>query len=333
MNLNYVDYKITADLKKIFLVTNEVSGWRYSAFADYYIFDTVTKLTKPLQSSKSSKTISNSIGSGLVSLLVLSPTGNNVAWVRDNDLFFTYNGTEYQITNDGSRNIINGISDWVYEEEVFSSNIATWISNDGTAIAFLKFDDTKVREYELQFYAKMGENSYPEQVDLKYPKAGTENPLVDLYITVLDKNLNVNTAIIEFGSDCFKRNDRLFTQINWIDQNSSFLVRIMNRIQNKQKLYLVSHNTEKNVWVPQLIRDEKTIDGSWYELRQPLHVVKHKNENPRYIEIMENDDGFAHIAYFKDIFDKKPVWITSGSYEVTNVNSINVDSNKMYLIG
>jgi hypothetical protein len=90
------------------------------------------------------------------------PQGHNIAWVRDNDLFVTLDGTkEIRITTDGSKNIINGIADWVYEEEVLARHEASWFSDDGKSLAFIKFNDSNVKEYELQYYSKFGENSYP----------------------------------------------------------------------------------------------------------------------------------------------------------------------------
>ena len=110
---------------------------------------------------------------------------NCQAWVRDNDLFVTIGGnTEIQVTNDGSKNVMNGIADWVYEgallliisadsfvsEEVLASQTAMWFSPGGTALAYLKLDETKVKEYTYPLYEKGSENSYPQTVIVKYPK-------------------------------------------------------------------------------------------------------------------------------------------------------------------
>jgi hypothetical protein len=142
--LRFSDWSFSSDLEKIVLVTNIVTGWRHSFYADYYLHDVNTKETRLLPFKKASKDIPNQIGSGLVALVLWSPIGHNIAWVRDNDLYVTSNDAEFQLTFDGSKNIINGISDWVYEEEVLASRTATWWSLDGTALAFVKFDDTNV---------------------------------------------------------------------------------------------------------------------------------------------------------------------------------------------
>jgi hypothetical protein len=83
-------------------------------------------------------------------------------------LFVTINAkTEIRITSDGSPNVINGIADWVYEEEVFGSHSALWFSPDGTKIAYLKFDESKVMDHRLQYFL---EKQYPHDLLLKYPK-------------------------------------------------------------------------------------------------------------------------------------------------------------------
>lgn len=92
------------------------SGWRHSSFAHYDLYDLETKKTQPLAKSKPDPPIPGVLGSGKQSLIVPSPEGHAVAWVRDNDLYLTLNGeTEIRVTKDGSKNIINGIADWVYE--------------------------------------------------------------------------------------------------------------------------------------------------------------------------------------------------------------------------
>lgn len=168
--LGFSDWSFSQDLRQILLTTNRNQGWRHSFFATYWIYDVKNKATRPLAFSESDKKIPNQLGSGQVSLTVWSPIGHNIAWVRDNDLFVTIDDQEFRVTTDGSKNIINGIADWVYEEEVFSEQKATWFGPDGLTVAFVKFNDTLVQEFEIQYYAKYGENQYPNKVDLKYPK-------------------------------------------------------------------------------------------------------------------------------------------------------------------
>lgn len=141
-------------------------GWRYSFTANYWIYDVETKKTRKLSRSMHRK---NNTGNGKTQMVVWSPKGHNLAWVKDNDLFVSVDDTEFQITTDGSHNILNGISDWVYEEEILGNGKSTWFSTNGNSLAFVKYDDTLVREYHLQYYASHGaeESSYPAGIDLK----------------------------------------------------------------------------------------------------------------------------------------------------------------------
>jgi hypothetical protein len=90
-----------------------------------------------------------------------------LAWVRDNDLYVTVDEKEFSLTTDGSHNILNGISDWVYEEEILGDGISTWFSPSGNSLAFIKYDDTNVKEYHLQYYMSHDADEYPAGIDLK----------------------------------------------------------------------------------------------------------------------------------------------------------------------
>lgn len=114
-----------------------------------------------------------------------SPVGNSFIFVYLNNLYYksSPDAEEVQITNDGEASIYNGIPDWVYEEEVFSTNIATWFSADGQKLAFIRFNDTNTRLMKIPIYGPPGhpEFQYPHELSLHYPKAGTPNPTVNLY--------------------------------------------------------------------------------------------------------------------------------------------------------
>ena len=102
-----------------FAIFNSSQEWRHSYFANYWIYDVANNSISRLTKTKSDNADSAHLGNGKISLAIWSPTGHNVAWVRDNDIFATLeNGKEIRITNDGSKNVINGIADWVYEGTV-----------------------------------------------------------------------------------------------------------------------------------------------------------------------------------------------------------------------
>ena len=110
---------------------------------------------------------------------VWAPVGHGLAFVRENDLYVIpdneLDGSKpksIRVTNDGSAVVFNGVPDWVYEEEVFSSDYTMWWSPDGKTIAYLRMDEDKVREYKLQYYNPTNDafesNQYPTELDMRY---------------------------------------------------------------------------------------------------------------------------------------------------------------------
>jgi dipeptidyl aminopeptidase len=330
--LSFSTWSLSPDMSLILLATNVEGGWRHGSFADYFYFDVKAKTLFPLNQSKSDKVIPHEKGSGKISFASFAPTGHHVAWVRDNDLYMTIDGAELRVTTDGSKNIINGISDWVYEEEVLAEQKALWISPDGSAIAFAKFNDTYVKNYELQYYEKYGEDSYPTMIDVKYPKPGSPNPEAFLYIAKIsaDKKSTISTKI-DFGSADFPGNDGIITEVTWVS-TTQVLLRLMNRVQDHQKLFLISQ--KEDTWIAKLIRDEPSPDGAWYNSLNPLYFVKPSSvmnrTSPSYIELTDIG-GYAHLSYFASVDASKPTrWITEGKWEVTQIKGFEPDTGMIY---
>jgi dipeptidyl-peptidase-4 len=119
-----------------------------------------------------------------------SPVGNKVAFVRANNLFIKDldNGKETQVTTDGKNNEIkNGWADWVYEEEFSKANYFEW-NADGSKLAFVRFDESKVKEYSFDEY---NNNLYPDKVTFKYPKAGEDNSILSVHVYDLAGNKTI----------------------------------------------------------------------------------------------------------------------------------------------
>ncbi|KAI9203272.1 dipeptidyl peptidase IV N-terminal region-domain-containing protein [Polychytrium aggregatum] len=340
----YSTFQLSADAKYLLLGTNAEKGWRHSVFADYWIYDTEDKTATKLAQSSSDHHIPNEIGGGKVALALWSPSGHSIAWVRDNDLYVTVDSTvEVRLTHDGSKNIINGISDWVYEEEVLSSHSALWFSPDSTHVAYLKFNETSVPEYHLELFETKGAGSYPKEVSVKYPKAGAHNPIVTLHIaTPSSSNASsldlpvVFDPLHNFGDD-----DRLIVEVNWVDENSRLLVRLTNRVQDTQRLFLVSLTTDQAsglpAWIGTLVREETTPDGAWINQLRPLHVIEPSSAvgraEPSYVELAEDENGYTHIAYYAKVSANKPTsWLTTGPWEVTQISGIDFDRGIIYYI-
>ncbi|KAJ3121511.1 hypothetical protein HK098_003612 [Nowakowskiella sp. JEL0407] len=281
------------------------------------------------------KEIPEEIGQGKVALTIWSPVGHTVAWIRDNDLYVTIDGEkEYQITNDGSKTIINGIADWVYEEEVYGGNVAMWFSLDASRLAFLKFNESSVPDYRVEYYMN-GANPYPREVTIKYPKAGAPNPIATLHIAspYAEKVEHRSLPVIFNENENFADENRLIVEVDWLSSDE-LLVRLMNRVQDYQRVFIASPRTEENgnsvSWVARMIRDEQSTDGAWYNVLQAAKVIPPSNSRnySSYIEMAENAHGYMHIAYYRSIEESKPtMWLTSGSFEVTEILSVDVETD------
>ena len=172
-------YILSPDGTKMLIQTNTQRIYRRSATAVYYIYNIATRRMEKLSEY------------GPQQSPIWSPDGTQVAFVRDNNIYLVkllYGNAESQVTKDGKRNeIINGIPDWVYEEE-FGFNTAMTFNADGSMICWIRFDESKVPEYQLQMFkgqypAYNQYATYPGVYSYKYPKAGEQNSTVTVTAT------------------------------------------------------------------------------------------------------------------------------------------------------
>ena len=220
-SIDFTDYRFSADETRILLSTDVKPVYRRSFTAEYWIFDTKDGSLRRLSTG------------GPQQQAAFSPDGHRVAFVRDNDLFVAdlADGAERRITSDGRKNhIINGIPDWVYEEEFAFARAFEW-SPDGRRIAWLRFDESRVREYNMnRFDGKL----YPENYTFKYPKAGEENSIVELYCHDLETG---ETVRIDTGGET----DRYIPRLLWTPSGELAFYRL-NRLQNHFEVLLSDRN-------------------------------------------------------------------------------------------
>ncbi|MBE3111546.1 MAG: DPP IV N-terminal domain-containing protein, partial [Acidobacteria bacterium] len=190
-DVRYGDQRITPskvwpsrDLKKVLIAADVTSVWRHSFTATYWILDVESQSVEPLDPLDAA---------AVVAYAVWSPASDAVAFTKDNNLFLrtldarSSEKQVRQITRDGGPDVFYGIPDWVFEEEVFQSNQGTWWSDDGKYIAFFRANETEVPVYPVQFFVEPPDGTsspddmlFPITEELKYPKAGSPNPVVDL---------------------------------------------------------------------------------------------------------------------------------------------------------
>ena len=285
-------YSLSNDDRLMLLATETESIYRYSKKAIYYVFNIQNNKIKKLSDNK-------------VRYPTFSPDGTKVAFVFENNLYIKdiTNGKENQITFDGKKNnIINGASDWVYEEEFKLVRGFEW-SGDSRTIAFYKFDESHVKEFSMD---KFNGNLYPTQEVFKYPKAGEANSTVSVYLYNIDdeeKKLIYTEEDYEY-----------IPRIKWSNDPNILTMIGLNRHQNKLDFIVVDSKDGSN----RVLFTEE--DKYYIDINDNLTFLP----NNFFIWTSEKK-GYNHI-YLKGL-DGSEEQITSGSWEVTSFYGL--DSDKM----
>lgn len=291
------DYEFSPDESRILICTNIRPIYRRSFTADYYLFDFKNRELKPLSEG------------GPQRLATFSPDGTKIAFVRDNNLFITdlRFGSELQITFDGQFNhIINGAPDWVYEEE-FGFNKAFEWAPDGSAIAFIKFDESEVKEYPMNmFQGKMPalkqNATYPSNYTYKYPKAGEANSKVSVHVYDIKDRI---TTPMNIGEET----DIYIPRIKWTTDPKKLAIMKMNRFQNKIEILLANARVGNTT---SLYREE----SKYYIAEENLDNLLFLEDGQHFVFSSEKS-GYSHLYLF-DMAGKEKQAITSGNYDVVD---------------
>lgn len=294
-------YQFSADEKKVLIKTDIERIWRRSTRENYFVYDLESGKTRKLTQSNQKQQYSQ-----------LSPSGNKAAFVQDNDLYLVnlVTGEEKAITTDGKFNyIINGATDWVYEEEFGFAKAWYW-SPDGQKIAFYRFDESDVKEF---FMTDWG-NLYPGLTRFKYPKAGEENSVVKIGVYDLESE---DTTWMEVGSE----NDQYIPRINWTKDSDVLVIRRMNRLQNKQDLMFADVNSGST----KIIKTENS--DAWVDVNDDLKFL----ENGEQFFYASEESGYNHI-YLYDMSGDMVRQVTQGNWEVTNFLGYDEQSQTLYYV-
>ena len=280
---NFTSYEFSADESKIILATEVEPIFRRSRLGIYYVYDVASKSVTQISDNK-------------IQEPELSPDGSKVAYVLDNNLYIFNVAAKStkQITQDGSYGtIINGVTDWVYEEEFAFVKAFAW-NSDGSKIAFLRFDETNVPHFSMDVY---GEMLYPFQYEFKYPKAGEENAKVTLHMYDVTSGA---TSDVNLGDPYY------IPRIKWMNNPKFLSVQTINRHQDHLKL--LSVNADDNL--VSTLMEEK--DDAYVDVTDNLTFLA----DDSFIWTSEAD-GYNHIyLYGKD--GKLKNQVTQGPWEVTN---------------
>ena len=293
-------FEFSNDETKILIATNTEQIYRHSSISDYYVWDIKTaKLTK----------LSNG---GKERLASFSPSGTKVAFVRENNLFIKdlVSGKENKITSDGLiNNIIYGTTDWVYEEEFSFTNAFFW-SPKGDKLAFYRFDESKVKEYDMVMYDSL----YPTLYKYKYPKAGENNSVVGIYVYDLNSG---KTASMDIG----KETDIYIPRIKWTKDDNVLSIQRMNRLQNKLEIMLANAaaGTTKVIY--------KEENKYYIEITDDLNFL---DDGKQFI-ITSDKDGYNHI-YLYNLDGTLVKQLTKGNWDVLDVKGVDNEKKIVYFI-
>ncbi len=298
-------YVISPDGKKLLIMTHREAIYRRSFKAEYFVYDIAKKSLKKLSQGVNQQ------------VATWSPDSRHIAFVKDNNLFVTDGDKETQITRDGKFNeVINGIPDWVYEEE-FSFNRAFAWNADGTAIGWIRFDESHVKTYSLQMFegshpTHSEYHDYPGEYSYKYPKAGQDNSKVSLWSYDMK---NGKTVALDVPVD----SDGYYPRIKTSPDANSLIVYTMNRHQDDMRLYAVNPFTGKSRMlikesVPKFVKEE-VIENS---------IVGKKN-----ILLPSDRDGFMHL-YLYDMNGKLLRQVEKGNYDVTSIYGMDEKTGDVY---
>jgi len=295
---HFSKYIFSEDESKVILATQEERIYRRSKLGYYYVFDIVTNKAELLVDFR-------------IQEPTFSPDGLKVAYGYNNNIFIKHleSGETTQVTFDGEKNkIINGITDWVYEEEFSFVRAFEW-NKASNKIAFIRFDETNVPEFSMDVY---GKELYPDQNVFKYPKAGELNSVVSLHIYDLNRNATVNVNVEK------EYNDFYIPRIKWTNEGDLLSAQYLNRHQNQLDLWLIeaSDLTSKNILTE--------IDKAYVDVTFDLTFLKDNS----FIWTSEKD-GFNHIYHYSksgELINQ----VTRGDWEVTRFYGFDEKKNRIY---
>ena len=290
-------FKFSADESKILLSTEVEPIYRRSSKEIFYVYDVKSKDLMKVSEDK-------------IQEASFSPDNSKLAYVFENNIYILdLNSKERtQVTSDGKINsVINGITDWVYEEEFSFVKAFAW-NPTGAKIAFLRFDESAVPEFSMDLF---GKDLYPTQQVFKYPKAGESNSEVSLHMYDVASE---NSEEIKLGD----YSDFYIPRIKWSADPMLLSVQVLNRHQNNLDLIFVDAKTNE----AKVILNE--TDKAYVDITDNLTFL----EDNSFIWTSEKD-GWNHIYHYAE--DGKLIdQVTSGDWEVTNYYGYDKKAKRIY---
>lgn len=302
------DYVLSPDGKRMLIQTKTERIYRRSFKADFYIYNIESRRLDRLSDGDKQQ------------IPTWSPDGQQVAFVRGGNIFLVkllYDNAEIQVTKDGKFNeVINGLPDWVNEEE-FGFNSALTFNADGTMICWLRYDESKVKTYSLEMYkgmkpAKEEYDTYPGSYSYKYPKAGEDNSTVSAWSYDI-KSHKINRLQVPLDADGY------MPRIKPTNDPMRIVVYTMNRHQDDLCLYAVNPRST----VAQLIIKEHVDKYVREEVMEGVKFVGDK------ILLPSDRSGYTKL-YIYNMNGQLQRTIGDGNYDITSVYGYDPKTGDVY---
>uniref|UniRef100_A0A3B4D2U4 Uncharacterized protein n=1 Tax=Pygocentrus nattereri TaxID=42514 RepID=A0A3B4D2U4_PYGNA len=297
-------YIVSADRKFICFESNYSKQWRHSYTASYSIYNMETQaFVTPVHIPQ------------VIQLLMWAPVENKLAYVWDYNIYLKLNATAepIQITQDGKINqILNGVPDWAYEEEVFVSNEGMWWSPTAKYLAYVQINDTDVHAIEYSMY---GNGQYPITMIVPYPKAGSNIPKARLFV-VHAANPSIRSEVVVPKS--IGAGDHYLSSVTWVT-DERIAVQWLTRRQDQVLLQLYDYDGTS--WKENIKFEQKSKTG-WVGRYNPL-TPYFAADNSSFYKVMSDPKGYKHLHYVKG---GKAVAITSGKWEVIYISKLTKDA-------
>lgn len=304
----FSNYQFSPNGRDILIETNRKNIYRRSYTAVHYIYEMRNNKLVPLSAG------------GPQQVPLFSPDGNDIAFVRNNNIFLVkllYNNAESQITKDGEFNhVLNGIPDWVYEEE-FSFNRAFCFSPDSKMLAYIRFDESAVKSYSFPLYPRVYPHNkqyegYPTSYTYKYPKAGEDNSKVEVHSYDIKHH-------IDRKLDIPLSKEGYIPRIEFTNDSTRLAVVTLNRNQNVLELYYANPRSTVS---KQILRETSDTYISESALDQLKFYDKH-------FSFVSDRDGYKHL-YWYTLNGQLIKQVTSGQFEVKDFLGWDSKSNSFY---
>ena len=305
---SFDDYIMSPDETKILIQTETKPIYRHSFTAVYYIFNVRNNTIEPLSDG------------GPQQVPLFSPDGNQIAFVRENNIYLVkllFGNSESQVTKDGKYNeVLNGIPDWVYEEE-FAFNRAFDFNADGTMLAYIRFDESKVPMYSFPWYKGLKPSLeeyrvYPGAYEYKYPMPGIDNSKVTVH------TFDIKTKVTR-EMDLPLDPDGYIPRIQFTDDANVLAIMTLNRHQNRFDLYFAN---PRSTLCKLAVRD----NAEQYIKEDAYGSMAFYPEN---FVMMSERDGYNHL-YLYTAGGHLIKQITKGEFEVKNFLGWDTKSNTYY---